>query len=211
VKALRTALVAVMVSTVALTITACTPQGDPLSSPDSSATEVDSATRAYLDETATALAGQLGIVDPPKVELVRLITLNEWAPTQIACLQEAGFDATETADGQGIRYPQIEDPTLRQSLNLAIYTCELKYPTQLKYMTPLSTDALTKLYEYRTGDLVSCLEREGYSVEPDPPSLAVFIQTNAGWSPFEDIKIAEADMKRVFAECPQTPESIYGT
>lgn len=212
VKALRSAVLATVIGVTALVVTSCGTPSDPSDSAPTapSAVDVDPATRAYLDETATALARQLGIVDPPEVTLVRLVTLSEWAPTRIACLQEAGFDVTETADGEGVQYPPIDDPTLRQSLNLAIYTCELKYPTQLKYMTPLSSEALTTLYAYRTGELVSCLEREGYRVQADPPSLAVFIQTNAGWSPFQDAAIAEADVKRIYAECPQTPESVYG-
>ncbi|GAB3128498.1 hypothetical protein GCM10027056_29940 [Glaciibacter psychrotolerans] len=207
-------MLAVVVGAILLGTTACTAESDvPRSIPTStpvSERDLDNATLDYLETNAMAFADQLGIVDPPNVQPIRLITLNEWASTQIACLNDAGFDVTESPDGQGIRYPPFTDPALKQSLNLAIFTCEMQYPTQQKYMTPLSTEGLELLYAYRTGELLQCLDDEGYGVTARPPSQTVFIQSDGVWTPYSDLSIAQNDLKRVFAACPQTPDSVYG-
>lgn len=208
----RTVLLAVVASAILLATTACAAESDAPTLPTStpiSAAALDAGTLAYLDANAKAFADQLGIADPPHIQPIRLITLNEWASTQIACLNDAGFDATETPDGQGVSYPQLSDSTLGESLNLAIYTCEMQYPTQQKYMTPLSDQRLKDLYAYRTGELLSCLENEGYSVTATPPSETVFVQSGGAWSPFSEISFAEEDLKRVYTACPQTPDSVY--
>lgn len=208
----RSVLLAVVAGAIVLATTACAADGNAPGLPSStpiSAGDLDAGTLAYLDANAKSFADQLGIADPPDIQPIRLITLNEWASTQIACLNEAGFDATETPDGQGVSYPQLTDSTLKESLNLAIYTCEVQYPAQQKYMTPLSDKGLEDLYEYRTGELLSCLEKEGYSVEAAPPSQTVFVQSGGAWSPFSEISFAEEDLKRVYTACPQTPDSVY--
>ena len=215
----RIAVLAVMACSITLAITACTSTSaspekangavKPTTS-DQPAQNLDPATLAYLKSNADALAKQLDIANPPSVSPVRLITLQDYASTQIACLNEAGFAATETPDGEGISYPPIQDPGLKASLNLAIYTCELKYPTQQKYMTPLSTAALKSLYAYRTGELTRCLSKAGYTASERPPSEAVFVQSNGSWSPYETLSVSQNDVKRVFKACPQTPDSVYG-
>lgn len=210
----RTVLPVVMASVLLLAITACGAQNqNPVSGPTStpiSVGDLDAETQTYLEDNAEVLAQQLGIADPPDVQPIRFITLNEWGSTQVACLVDAGFDVTESADGDGVSYPQLSDPALRQSLNLAIYTCELQYPTEQKYMTPLSTDGLELLYTYRTGELLQCLADEGYEVTATPPSQTVFVQSDGAWSPFGEISIAKDDLKRVYSTCPQTPDSVYG-
>jgi hypothetical protein len=186
-----------------LAVTACTSVPKALD-------DLDAATLDYLDTNAEVLARTLGIDDPPDVQPIRLITLSEWGSAQRACLNQAGYEVTGTSDGQGVSYPRISDPALKESLNLAIYTCELQYPVQQKYMTPLSTEGLELLYAYRTGELITCLENEGYGISAEPPSQTVFVQSDGMWSPFDAIAIAEKDLKRVFAACPQTPEAVYG-
>jgi hypothetical protein len=177
---------------------------------DRPAENLDAGTLAYLKANADALARQLKISNPPSVAPVRLISLADYASTQIACLNHAGFTAKETADGEGISYPPVTDPGLKATLNLAIYTCELQYPTQEKYMTPLSTKGLQALYDYRAGPLIECLKKQGYTVTDRVPSRAVFVQSNGSWSPYASLSIRDRDLKKVFATCPQTPDSVYG-
>ncbi|WP_147304082.1 hypothetical protein [Subtercola boreus] len=213
----RTILLSVVVSSLLLTTTACSDTNSSSSSPNAPASstpiaqgDLDAATLDYLKANAAAFADQLGIADPPSIQPIRLIALNEWAATQISCLQDAGFDVTETPDGQGIAYPQLSDAGLKQSLNLAVYTCEMQYPTQQKYSLPLSTKSLEVLYAYRTGQLLQCLKDQGYGSSTKPPSETVFVQSNGEWTPFSDLAIAEGDLKRVYSSCPQTPDSVYG-
>ncbi|MBD3940595.1 hypothetical protein IF188_02635 [Microbacterium sp. NEAU-LLC] len=170
----------------------------------------DSDSAAYLAENARALAASYGIDDPPDVDLVRFIALDEWAPTQRDCLREAGYDVEFTADGEGLSYPPTGDAAVAKNLNLAIYTCEMQYPVEQKYMTPLSIEQLRTLYDYRSGELLECLRREGYTSSAEPPSEQVFLQSGGQWSPYEDIAIVESDLGRLTATCPQVPANLYG-
>jgi hypothetical protein len=165
-----------------------------------SSPRTDINTEAYLQSNSRALATQLGITNPPDVALIRLVTLDDWDEIQRACLQDEGFDVEETVDGQGVHYPPIEDLALAASLNLSIYTCEVKYPLDQKYTVPLTDGQLRDLYEYRSQGLVSCLDKEGYEV---------FVQTGGSWSPYEDISVPDEDLKRIFESCPQALMSIY--
>lgn len=213
----RALVITVTASAIALAVTGCTPStpsgldAGPMASPTAVATDLDAGTLAYLEANAEALAGQLGIENPPDVQPIRLISLQEYASTQVPCLQAAGFAVGYTADGEGVSYPQLSDPALQQSFNLAVYTCELQYPVQQRYVVPLSTDGLKALYAYRTGELVGCLESEGYNVSADPPSETVFVQSGGMWSPYQGLAIDSSDTKQIYADCPQTPDDIYGT
>ncbi|PPF22271.1 hypothetical protein [Rathayibacter rathayi] len=208
---------ALIIGAVALTAVACTsalPKPTPELAPTSTETrdgDIDEATQAYLKETSAALAAQLGIVDPPPVTPVRLITLNEYADTQLTCLTDAGFDVTLTADGQGLVYPKIDDEGLQQAFDRAVYVCELEYPTQRKYMEPLSTAALEQLYDYRSGELVRCLADRGFGSASEAPSKTVFVDSGGVWSPYKGLSIPESDAAQVYDECPQTPDSLYGS
>lgn len=212
---LTTSSLLVLAGAVALAVTGCSqPDGNEGSQPSPSSistSDLNPGTLAYLKANAEALASQFGIENPPDVEPVRLIKLQEYATTQIACLKDQGYDATFTEDGEGISYPEIKDSALQKALFLAIYTCELKYPVQPRYMTPLTTDGLKALYDYRTRDLVSCLESKGYSLASDPPSETVFVEDGGMWSPYDGLAIDSEDLKQVYADCPQTRDDIYGT
>lgn len=175
--------------------------GDELGSPE---------TVAYLEANAKALAESYGIENPPQIEAVRLITLDEWASSQIACLSEEGYDAGLTEDGQGIKYPSFSEPALTTALNLAIYTCEVRYPVSPRYMQPLTEDQLGRLYEYRSGELIECLTREGVDVSSTPPSKEVFIESNGDWSPYADFSPTDEQIRDLPKQCPQTPADLWG-
>jgi hypothetical protein len=169
----------------------------------------DGATQAYLAERAETLATQLGLTDPPEVEVVRMIKLNEWASTQKQCLEGLGHEIGDTADGEGIIYPSYTDPALDANLQLSIYTCELQYPVMERYMRPLSDDQLRELYQYRSGPLLECLESEGFEYAGNVPSEGVFVESGGQWSPYSGISLTDSDIASVFKACPQTPESVY--
>lgn len=188
----------------------CTSAPHTAETPSLEVGDLDQATLDYLKAEADALAAQFGIDDPPEVEPVRLIRLQEFAPTRVACLQDAGYDVGFTQDGEGITYPPISDPALQKSFNLAVYICELQYPVQMRYNAPLTAEGLKMLYAYRSGELVTCLEGLGYSVSSEVPSETVFVQSDGEWSPYQGLAVRSEDMKQLFAECPQTPDEVYG-
>ena len=206
----RSTLCAAVAGALVLAIAGCTSVPNAGEAPSSEVGELDQATLQYLKDNAVALASQLGIDDPPEVKPVRQIRLQEYASTQVTCLQGAGFEVDFTADGEGVSYPAISDPGLQKSFNLAIYTCELEYPVQLRYMVPLTADGLKMLYAYRTGELIACLEGLGYTVSSEPPSETVFVQSGGMWSPYGALAIRSDDVKQIYAECPQTPDDVYG-
>lgn len=154
------------------------------------------------------MAQNLGITDPPNVEMVRVIELEEWAPVQIACMNEAGFAATLTDDGEGISWPALTDGSLIENMNLARYVCEVKYPVDPRFYDPLTNDQLRFLYAYRSGELIDCLAAAGYSVS-GPPSESVFIESEGVWSPYSDIRVSEGDSGLLQRKCPQNPDELY--
>ena len=168
----------------------------------------DPGVASYLEENSRALASNYGISDPPDIAPVRLIALDEWAKTQISCLTDAGFEVEETADGEGIQFPVIEEQSLRTALNLAIYTCEMQFPVAPKYMEPLSFEQLERLYDYRSGALVECLEQEGYASLEPAPSKDVFVESGGQWSPYEGQTFGD-ETQRINEECPQVPGDFY--
>mgnify|MGYP001085546073 CR=1 FL=1 len=170
----------------------------------------DPDTSAYLESNAKALAESYGISNPPTVSPVRLITLDEWAPTQITCLSEEGYDASFTPDGQGIQYPKFTEPALTDALNLAIYTCEVRYPVSPRYMQPLSHAQLERLYDYRSGELVKCLANEGVEISSPPPSKEVFVESNGDWSPYAEFTPTDEQIRDLPKQCPQTPADLWG-
>ncbi len=143
------------------------------------------------------------------MEVIRLVSLDEWGPAQVDCLQEAGFDVSPTPDGDGVRFPEVTEPGLVASLNEARYRCELEYPVELKYVTPLSNAQLEAVYEYRTGDLIECLEEEGFRVASDAPSETVFIESGGAWSPYGSISSSTTDIAQVRDRCPEVLMSVY--
>lgn len=161
-------------------------------------------------EDAQTLADNMGIDDPPDVTPIKVIRLDEWAATQIACLQEAGYDVTFTEDGEGISFPPL-DEALIPSLNEAKYVCELQYPVDPIYYEPLTDEQLTKLYTYRSTDLIDCLEAEGYPVTDIPPSETSFVESKGTWSPYGSIRIRPDDLRRITQTCPQVPADLWGS
>ncbi len=167
-------------------------------------------TQAYLKERAEAFARDLNIDNPAHVDPVRFISLSEWAPTQIDCLQSEGWDVGATEDGAGVKYPKVDSEAQGKSLNNAIYTCEMRYPVSAKYMLPLSDDTLVALYKYRTQDLVKCLNDLGYQPAQDFPSETVFVQSEGAWSPYTGLAISVENLQAAFSQCPESPDSIFG-
>ncbi len=155
----------------------------------------------WLASEATAL----GIVDPPKVDLIRTITPDEFATVQVACMQSEGFDARLTSDGEGIDYSAIP-PEQSDQLRVTIYTCESKYPIGAIYLVPLNESQLRILFDYRAGDLSYCISEHGYT--PDvPPSLTTFIEAEGDWSPYDQLTkvLSPIDLTELIEACPQSP------
>lgn len=160
----------------------------------------------------TELAELYGVIDPPRVATIAVLPRSEFPAAQVACLQDAGFDASLTPDGEGV---QADIASSRNDeYSLAAYTCAVRYRLDPEQDGPLSAEQLEIAHRYLTTTLVQCLKERGYSVE-GVPSLETFISTydTNPWNPYIQIEdqISEGEWKTLAPQCPpNTPaEMLY--
>lgn len=171
----------------------------------------DTAKADLYDEMAAASRDMLTSRYPdaqiPSVEIVRYITADEWGTTMAACMTEQGFGATVRSDG-GISY-DLTAPGQDEAQAIAKYTCDLQYPVE---QTKVTDAQLRILYDYNVGELVPCLEGQGYPVS-QAPSFTTYKASyeTQPWVPYSDVPAMSQDqfdeLNRV---CPQLPEELGG-
>lgn len=133
------------------------------------------------------------------------------------CLAEEGWHPTADGSGTYFEYPASQE----EAFNLASYTCSARYPVEQKYMEPLSDEQARMLYSHYVDVLTPCLEREGYQVDGEPPSVEVFVADPTAWDPlteveqqlFEDIASGKyASYLDFETVCPPAPSDdvLYG-
>jgi len=169
--------------------------------------------QARAEELRTQ-AQTAGIEDPPEVELVRWIKPEEFAPTNVRCLNEAGFDVGITDDGTGIDSRTIPGAQT-EALELAIYTCTAQYSIDPRYAHPLNDAQLGIMYDYLVESYVPCIEALGYPLA-EPPSKQVYVGSPAmdRWMPILELRrLPQSQFSRVVMNCPETPASdvLYGS
>lgn len=162
------------------------------------------------------LAGRYMLEDPPQdVQFERYISPEEYAAVMVPCLTEQGIPASELPDG-GVGFGDLPEEQWELQRE-AMYRCSVRFPTHPMFEEPLSDDQLRRLYDYLVGDLMPCLEEEGYATTP-PPTVEVFIASypdGNGWSPWpvSDPRLEdEEEWYRLNEVCPQSPsiEHLYG-
>lgn len=159
-------------------------------------------------------AGGAGIVDPPEVEIVRIVPIEEWAEAQVSCLAEEGF-AASAHPGGAVEYadvPSEQGPLL----NLAAYLCEAKYPYDVRRNEKLPEKQATAQYEFFKSTVAPCVESLGYEVS-EPPSLQTWLSdynaTGNAWDPIADAWEASSSSHDVLmviqAECSREAPGLY--
>lgn len=140
----------------------------------------------------------------PEVEIVRLVTVQEWAGVIAACVSEAGFSATADTDGGvSIDLP----PGQEQAAIVTDYACKAAYPIDPRYNQPLDDAQLSELYRYYVNELTPCVESFDVTVNP-PPSETRFIEGGGGalWHPYDRTDQLSADvLGEMVIQCPQSP------
>ena len=120
-----------------------------------------------------------------------------------ACLREAGFQATASADG----YDTVVMPAQRDALEEATYRCEQSLIEDGTIPPPeeFTTETKIRNYEWDRAAL-RCLRQLGYELS-DPPSLDVYLDQEVPWSPFEELVQQEGPgvLAGVERRCPQLP------
>jgi hypothetical protein len=145
-------------------------------------------------------------VERPQVEVVRVISSEEWATVIADCLVQAGFAVTASYDG--IAYDSVATAQA-EPFALAQYVCNATYPLDPKYNAAPTDDQIRALYDYRGGELTACLEEQGYAVEA-PPSFQRFAENDGGWSPYDQLIMSGAfDLSAMQKICPELPDGYY--
>lgn len=152
------------------------------------------------------LAKFMNLTSPPTVPVVREITPNEQNTVIPRCMTESGW----TADANGNwSYPADQ----LNAFNLALYTCNARYPVKEVYLQPLTNSQLLFIRSYWVDTEVACLANLGYKI-PEPPTEQTFLaqQDAIGhWSPSGELLKAmgrNADQSKVNAaltSCPEYP------
>lgn len=160
----------------------------------------------YVDDQRDALQSMHPDVEIPDTELIRYVSLYEWAPAIVDCMLEQGFGASLLSDG-GVSY---EEPPAGQEEGLAVaaYVCAVEYPVELTEQ--LNDVQLRKLYNYYVNDLVPCLADEGYDIN-DIPSFETFRDRygSSPWSPYSSVSPStQLGWDAINAACPQNPDGL---
>lgn len=169
----------------------------------------ESAVDAYLAQ----IADMYGIVNPPEVERVRVVSIQDQASVVAACLQDQGFNATANADGSW----EVETTSAQAtSLDMAEYTCVAQYPLDPEQTRPLTSDQKDVVADYLLVTLVQCLEAEGHPVD-DVPSRETFLAgytDSPPWNPYNELLpvLSNAELATLEAACPinTPPDLLYG-
>ncbi|MGY4643928.1 hypothetical protein [Cellulomonas sp. URHB0016] len=179
------------------------PASSPASSPASAVT-LDAETRSAVEADLAVIAKKLGLVDPPLVGVVRLVSTDEWPSTQVDCLKAEGFtDVRLTADGTGVDSSYGDDQ--EDDFRLATYTCDARYPLDPAQDESRMTDEQKLVaYRYLTVTLVDCLAQHGETHVGTPPSEQAFLASWNGvrWNPYMEIPEPSADL---LGACPPNP------
>lgn len=179
-------------------------------SPDSASTM--QRVREGLDSQWELVAATDPTLERPEVELVRLVSPEEWPRVIADCLRTQAFpEATVTPDG-GVTPGEIAREQLG-AYQIANYTCNAMFPLDPKYSEPLDDAQLRMLYDHYAGPLTACLEGLGLSVG-NPPSFELFVETFTTESTWNPVALAVGTSARayeqVYAECVITPAGLYG-
>lgn len=155
-------------------------------------------------------AAMFGLQDLPEVDVVRVVGPEEYVDVQLQCQEDMGFTRDENGSYNA-------PPDQYESLGLAVYTCEAKFPMEEKYLQPLGEPELRRLHAYFVDDAVPCLASIGYSI-PGPPSIETFLasaNSPSAYLPSGELfalGLVQSQVEEALTDCPEVPPPIvlYG-
>lgn len=152
------------------------------------------------------LADEAGFAEPPKVDIIRWVSLNEWPQAQTECLREAGWPV-ELENGGVVMKPLPESQA--QAYRQASYVCTAKYPVDARQSAKLSPAQNETLYDYYVEWAVPCLQGQGYQT-PEPATREVWAAAefpSSVWDPWSLVPPDDWYTSRV--TCPLYPDLQY--
>lgn len=179
--------------------------GSPVLSPTPRALSAED--QRDIDAQLASYAERIGLSNPPKVALIRIVPVSEVTQAMIACLNAAGFPATVTEDGEG--WLATYSGQQRDAFHLASYTCTAQYPANpAQADSRMTRDQKLIVYHYLTVTLVNCLESHDHTAT-GIPTEQVFLDTwgTARWNPY--LQFPAGVMNSLQKECePNTPPQL---
>lgn len=122
----------------------------------------------YIKEYKQDAAEFYGLQNPPDVEPVRFVDVDERQELLETCLLEGG--AKRNKDGTFSAGDNIE------VLNRLYYACDVKFPLRRKYSAPLELPEKKRQYMWDIEYVLPCVKAHGYTLS-DPPSEQKYLDT----------------------------------
>ncbi len=194
-----------LVCAAALVLTGCSGTEPPPVPSGQAATPEEWDGPATREEYLASLAEMYGIEDPPPVEIVQEIGLDDDGLRLVAdCYAEHGWPATFEDGGIVV---DVIPPEQQEAFALDQYVCNARYPVAEKYRSVSPEEHLRRWYAYLTTTYVPCVEALGYDIS-EPPSLETFLASQgSAWIPNGQVgdqaRARGEDFRAVDEQCPQ--------
>jgi hypothetical protein len=168
------------------------------------------ASEAHENNVARAAAflrDKWGPVPLPELAVDRWVAADQWAPTIVDCLADAGFPGVRSADGgERLDYSGIRtiDPRVLFEIDVASYTCQAKFPVREWFADDVRAIEAPWALTYTRDVLVPCLLAAGFEVPPVPSTdeFARTWRTEAQFDSYGLIAGSPATVARARSDCP---------
>lgn len=147
----------------------------------------------------------------PRVTIVKYVNYLDEGNVLATCMRRAGYpEVTWTLTG-GLVDTDVK-PVDRFPVEVAIYVCEAKYPSDPLELGYLSDAQEEYLYTYWSDETVPCLRSHGANVANLPPvgQFGEGYEDVGALNPFSHIKLPTgASQSYLLATCPPYPGELY--
>lgn len=164
---------------------------------------------------AVFLRDKWGPVPLPDLEIARWVAADQWAPTIVECLADAGFPGVRSADGgERLDYSGVRtiDPRALFEIDVASYTCQAKFPVREWFADEVRAVEAPWALTYTRAVLVPCLLAAGFEVPPVPTreEFARTWRTESQFDIYGLIAGSPATLARARTDCPPADVVLDG-
>jgi hypothetical protein len=171
--------------------------------------------KAATAEDLTSRWDQVSPGDPgfprPHVAIVRYVNYLEEGPVLADCMRRSGYPHVSWTLKSGIVDTDIK-PVNRFPVEVAIYVCEAKYPSDPLELGYLSDAQEEFLYSYWSDNTVPCLRAHGAIVHDLPPigQFGEGYEDVGGLNPFTNATLPDGISESyLLTACPPYPGQLY--
>lgn len=187
-------------------LSGCVPRADDSSDKWNGFTPTD-----YQDVMWSSIMGGYPDAERPDIEVVRVITNDDFAVIYTDCMSEEGFTVEVFEDTS---FSADIPPDQQEAFDMAMYVCEAKYPRPMLLTQPDDEHTGRVLYSYYEDELIPCLEGLGFTIDP-LPSEQTFLENLHGGQRYDPYASLIVDggltierWDAANAQCPQRPSEL---